>query len=64
MGSPLVLLFLNFSKHVRNGERAFPSLFSAVFKPTSDINDLYSIYDEVAGIIIIITRDESFAYQW
>ena len=27
---------------------------SAVLKPTSDMNDLYSIYDEVACIIVII----------
>lgn len=46
------------------------SLFSAVFKPTADINDLYSINDEIACIIIIITGDdlslipESYACQW
>lgn len=42
----------------------------AVFKPTADINDLYSINDEIACIIIIITGDdlslipESYACQW
>ena len=58
VGSPWVILFLNFSKHVCNGQRAFSSLFSAVFKPTSDINDLYSIYDEIACIITIIIGDD------
>ena len=68
-GSLWCFCFSFSEKYARNGEQAFSSLFSAVFEPTCDINDLNSIYDEIACIIIIIiiTRicliTESFTCQ-
>ena len=58
LGFPLVLLSLSFSKHICKGQRTFSSPSSALFKPTTDLNDLYSIYDEIACIITTITGDD------
>lgn len=58
VGSSLMFLSLNFSKDFPNGHWAFSSLLSAFVKPTSDTNDLYSIYDEIRWIVIINSRDD------
>ena len=57
---PLCCDCFSISRNMFPKANGLSSLFSAVFKRTSDINDLYSIYDEIGGIIIIITRVDKF----